>query len=194
MRAYRKTLFTLSGIAIGVIFVHPYVMLVHRFTDSRHGVMNTAGDVAVVFSAFTPAMLPMTFAFGFFAGVCGLLLGLLFERNQRIVHYQYRVRLHSDLTAALNQLLGVLSHYILNSSMMISGYVRRLQKNSRQEDRKMLVDIAEQAKRNEAILKLMQDAEFLQDIDPSDRTYRKLIDLSRRIEERLKEEHPSSPV
>ena len=125
---YRKTLFTLAGIAAGVFFVHPYVMLVHRFTDAGHGIMNTEGDVAVLFSAFTPAMLPMTIAFGFFAGACGFLLGLLFERNQRIIRYRYTIQLHSDLTAALNQLLEVLSHYILNSSMMISGYVRRLQK------------------------------------------------------------------
>ena len=185
MVSYRKTLFTLAGIAVGVVFVHPYVMLVHQLTDSGHGVMNSARDVAVLFSAFTPAMLPMTVAFGFFAGACGFLLSLLFERNQRIIRYQYTVQLHSDLTAALNQLLGVLSHYILNSSMMISGHVRRLQKKGRKEDRKILADIAKLAQRNEAILKLMQDADFLQSIDPSDNTYQKLIDLNRQVEERL---------
>ncbi|HEB70507.1 MAG TPA: hypothetical protein ENI88_12950 [Desulfobulbus sp.] len=185
MAGHRKTLFTLVGIAAGVLFVHPYVMLVHQFTDAGHGVTSAGKDVAILFSAFTPAMLPMTIAFGFFAGACGFLLGLLFERNQRIIRYRYTVQLHRDLTAALNQLLDVLSHYILNSSMVISGHVRRLQKSAREDDRKTLVDIAELARRNEAILKLMQDAEFLRNIDPSDTTYQKIIDLNRRIEERL---------
>ncbi len=187
MVLYRKMIFTLVGIAAGVFFVHPYVMLVHQFTDSGHGVMKTEGDVAAFFLAFTPAMLPMTIAFGFFAGVCGFLLGLLFERNERVVHYKFQTRLHRDLTSALNQLLAVVSHYILNSSMMISGHVGRLQKKGREEDRAILADIARLARRNESILKLMQDAEFLQSIDPSDNTYRKLIDLNRKIEEKLQE-------
>lgn len=188
MVSYRKTIFTLAGIAVGVFLVHPYVMLVHQFTGPGHGAMNAGKEVAVnLFSAFSPAMLPMTVAFAFFAGVSGFLLGLLFERNDRLLHYQFQTRLHRDLTHALNQLLAVVSHYILNSSMMISGHVRRLQKKGRDEDRKTLADIARLAQRNEAILKLMQDADFLQSIDPSDTTYQKLIDLNRKIEDRLQE-------
>ena len=188
MVSYRKTIFTLAGIAAGVFFVHPYVMLVHQFTGYGHGLGNrTEPLIGGFLAAFTPAMLPMTVAFGFFAGVCGFLLGLLFERNERVVHYQFQTRLHRDLTSALNQLLAVVSHYILNSSMMISGHVRRLQKKGRDEDRKTLADIVRLVQRNESILKLMQDAEFLKSIDPSDNTYRKLIDLNRKIEERLQE-------
>lgn len=188
MLKYRKTGFTLAGIIIGVVIVHPYVMLIHQLTSPGQGAGSSGEDVvANLFAAFIPAMLPMTIAFAFFGGVCALLLGLLFEHNQRIVRYQYQVRLHRDLTNSLQQLLAVVSHYILNSSLIISGQAKRLQKKAREEDLKPLAAIALQAEKNETILKLMQDAEFLQNIDPSDNTYQKLIDLNRRIEEHLKE-------
>ncbi|MBW1749264.1 MAG: hypothetical protein JRJ37_00895 [Deltaproteobacteria bacterium] len=184
MLRYRKTGFTLVGILIGVVIVHPYAMLVNRFNGSGHTVGSSGDYVATDFLAiFTPAMLPMTIAFGFFSGVCGLLLCLLFERNQRILYYQYQARLHCDLMNALHQLLGVLSHYILNSSMLISGHARRLQKKAKEKELQSLNVIAFQAEKNEEILKLMQNADFLENIDPSDNTYQKLVDLSRRIEE-----------
>lgn len=195
MGRYRKTIFSLIGIVVGVVLVHPYVMLVDQITGFRAASGSpwpTASGSLIV--AFGPAMLPMTIAIAFFAGLCGLLLGLLFERNQRIVRFQYQARLHRDLTASLNQLLGVVAHYILNSSMMISGNARRLQKNVRPEDRQKLAAIIKQAEKNEAVLQLMQEAEFLQSIDPSDTTYQKLIDLNRQVEEHLKGENiPSGP-
>jgi signal transduction histidine kinase len=170
----------------GVVIVHPYVMLVHKLTGPGHGGVTSGGSVVVnIAAAFTPAMLPMTIAFGFFGGVCGLLLSLLFERNQRIVRFQYKAQLHRDLMNALHQLLGVLSHYILNSSMMISGYARRLRKNAQDADLQILSAIILQVEKNEAILKVIQEAEFLRNIDPSDNTYQKLVDLNRRIEEQL---------
>lgn len=186
MFRYRKTGFILVGILIGVIIVHPYAMLVDQFIGSEHKVGSPGVGVATDFMAiFTPAMLPMTIAFGFFSGACGLLLCLLFERNQRIVYYQYQARLHCDLMNALHQLLGVLSHYILNSSMVISGHARRLQKKAKEKDLQSLTVIAFQAEKNEEILKLMQDADFLENIDPSDNTYQKLVDLNQRIEANL---------
>ena len=93
----------------------------------------------------------------------------------------------SILRQRYQQLLAVVSHYILNSSLIISGQTKRLQKKAKEEDLKAFAAIALQTEKNETILKLMQDAEFLQKIDPSDNTYQKLIDLNRRIEEHLKE-------
>ena len=169
MNYYTRTIFfTLAGTITGVIIVHPYVMVVHRLTGPGHGTGVSAGNVAAnLFASFTLSMLPMAIAFGFFGGICGMLLGLLFERNQRIVRYQYQVRLHRDLMNSLQQLLDVLSHYILNSSMMISGYARRLRKNAEDTDLQTLTAIILQAEKNEAILKVIQDAEFLKNIDPS---------------------------
>ena len=138
-----------------------------------------------IFAAFSPSMLPMTLAFGLFGGVCGLLIGLLFDRNQRLVRYQYQARLHSDLMNSLQQLLGVISHYILNSSVVIGGHAVRLRKKVPHEDREDISAIIQQAKKNEEILKIIQDAEFLESIDPCDHTYQKLVELNRRIEDRL---------
>ena len=182
----RQTIaFTLAGTAAGVLIVHPYVMLVDRLTGSGHGAAGMTSALAGIGSVFAPAMLPMTGAIAFFAGLCGLLLGLLFERNQRLIQYRYQVKLHHDLTTSLNQLLGVVSHYILNSSMVISGRARRLEKSASPEDRSILNTIARQAEKNEKVLKLMQEAEFLRNIDPSDTTYQKLIELNQKIEEHL---------
>jgi Cu/Ag efflux pump CusA len=44
-----------------------------------------------------------------------------------------------------------------------------------------------QAERNESILKIMQETGFLRNIDPSDMTYQKLIELNERIEQHLRD-------
>ena len=135
MGKHLKTLFALAGIVIGMVIVHPYVMLVHQLTNTGHGVGSADKIVSGGLSAaFSPTMLPMTIAFALFGGVCGLFLGLLFEHNERLVRYRYQARLHRDLTDSLRQLLAVVSHYILNSSMAISGHARRLQKKAQEED------------------------------------------------------------
>ncbi len=180
-----KTAFTLGGIIAGVLVVHPYVMLIDQLTGAGHGASGTARDVTYgIFAAFSPSMLPMTLAFGLFGGVCGLLIGMLFERNQRLVRYQYQARLHSDLMNSLQQLLGVISHYILNSSVVIGGHAMRLKKKVPHEGEDISA-IIQQARKNEEILKIIQDAEFLENIDPCDHTYQKLVELNRRIEDRL---------
>ncbi len=51
-----------------------------------------------------------------------------------------------------------------------------------------MVAIINQAEKNESVLKLIQETAFLQNIDPSDRTYKKLIDLNHRIEQQLREQ------
>ncbi len=183
MTRFPKTIFSLAGIMAGIIIVHPYVMLVHQITGPGHGTGDSGKQAAInLFAAFSPSMLPMTVAFGFFGAVCGVLLGLLFERNQRILRYQYQARMHRDLMNSLQQLLGVISHYILNSSMVISGHAGRLIKKADDRDRQSLAAIAQQARKNEAILKVIQEADFLENIDPSDNTYQKLVDLNRTVE------------
>ena len=52
----------------------------------------------------------------------------------------------------------------------------------------IMVGIINQAEKNEFVLKLIQETAFLQNIDPSDRTYKKLIDLNHRIEQQLREQ------
>lgn len=177
------------GIIAGVIIVHPYVMLVNLLTGPQPwiGPTNDIGTGGLL-KIFIPDMLPMTIAFTFFGGVCGFLLGLVFERNERLNRYGYKIRLHSDLTTALHQLLGVVSHYILNGSLIISAHARRLEKTTTQEDQLHLAAIINQAEKNESVLKLLQETAFLQNIDPSDRTYKKLIELNQRIEQQLREQ------
>ncbi len=183
----RKILATAAGIICGVVLVHPYVMIIHRFTDARHTVENivTVSSSTTLLAFLSPQMLPMTIAFAFFGGTCGLLLGLLWERNERIIRSRYQIQLHSDLTAALHQLLGVVSHYILNGSLIISAHARRLEKKTAKEDLPHLTSIINQAEKNESVLKLIQETQFLQNIDPSNDTYQKLIELNQRIEKQL---------
>ncbi len=184
---YLKTCFTFAGITVGVLIVHPYVMLIDQLTGPGHSMAAAGSESAPgIFAVFSPAMLPMTAAFGIFGGFCGFLIGLLFQRNQRMLRYRYQARLHRDLMSSLQQLLGVISHHILNSSMVISGHAKRLQKKASEQDKQDLDAIIRQAGKNEEILKVIQDAEFLENIDPCDQTYQKLVELNRRIEEHLK--------
>ena len=187
MGSPRKTGCILTGILAGVIIVHPYVMLVNRLTGPGPltGQPQNFGDVGFP-GIIAPNMLPMTIAFAFFGGICGLLLGLLIERNRRVLHYRYQAELHTNLTAALHQLLDVVSHYILNGSMVISSHARRLEKKTTRKNLPHLAAIIRQSEHNEAVLKLLKGSDFLQQIDPTDATYEKLIELNQKIEAQLK--------
>ncbi len=188
MESYQKTGCTLAGIMAGVIIVHPYVMLVNRLTGPGPFTKQSQNfDVSGFLRIIDPDMLPMTIAFAFFGGVCGLLLALLIERNRHILHYRYQVKMHGNLTTALHQLLGVISHYILNSSLIICAHARQLEKKTTKKNQLHVTAIISQAQKNESVLKLIQETEFLQNIDPSNDTYQKLIELNQKIEKHLKQ-------
>lgn len=189
LRHYKKITYTLIGLSFGALIIHPYVMLVYLLTDpSRQPILfqNLMELRSIASSSLMPNMLPMSAAFAFFCGVIGFLIGILIERNNSLISYKYELERRESIMKAIQQLISVLSHYILNSSMIIGGNVRRLYKVQHDDATlSSLRTIELQAKKSEAVLKLMQEADFLESFEETENTYEKLLQLTQKVEKRL---------
>ncbi len=186
-----KIVFTLGGLIFGVLVAHPYIMLVYYFTSPDRGHVPGGGSVFTALAyAFSSSMLPMTLALSFFCGVIGFLSSLLVERNRKLARMQFAVQRQEAVMGSLQKLLSVLSHFILNSTMVIASSTRRLRSkvkgmNLPADFEKTLKGIEQQAKKNEAVLKLMQESDYLECVEGADRSMARIIELTRWLEDRI---------
>ena len=131
-----KYIFTAGGLLFGVLIAHPYIMLVYYFTSpgvtgaAGAGSNSTLGAARILTDAFSPDMLPMTIGFSFFCGVIGFLVGLLLERNRKLQRMKADARQHEAVMNAARKLLSVLSHFVINSTIVIASETRRLHRLS----------------------------------------------------------------
>ncbi len=87
---------------------------------------------------------------------------------------------------SMHRLLSVLSHFIINSTLVIGTLVRRLEKKDvegvlRQELEKIL----KEAERNEEVMKLVNKCEFLENFEETDASMEEVLQLTRKLEEGL---------
>lgn len=183
-----KFVSALAGFFFGVIVAHPYVMLVYVFTNPGTGMKQAfSTDILnAVRQTFSPEMLPMAASFSFFCSVIGFLLGILYERNQKLSRLKFEMERRKAETDSMEKLLSILSHFILNSTMIIGAGVRQLKKaDSALADSDVLKKIERQAEKNEEVLNLLREYEFLQYIQASDRSIEKILELTRCLEKRI---------
>ena len=181
-----KIAFTAAGLIFGILIAHPYIMLVYYLTSPGGGIGAVAGGsvIQAVADAFSPEMLPMTMAFSFFCGVIGFLAGLLLERNRRLARMKFAAQRQQAVMESLQKLLSVLSHFILNSTMVIASGIRRLRKEMQGRDlpddfEATLRKIEQQAERNEEVLKLMRGSDYLECLESADRSISKILELTK---------------
>ncbi len=193
-----KIIFTLGGLIFGVLVAHPYIMLVYYFTSPDRGYVPGGGSVLqAVAYAFSPEMLPMTLALSFFCGVIGFLSSLILERNRKLAGMQFAVQRQEAVMGSLQKLLSVLSHFILNSTMVIASSTRRLRSkvkgmNLPTDFEETLKEIEQQARKNEEVLKLMQENDYLECIEGDDRSMDRILELTRWLEGRISNRAVSS--
>ena len=200
----RKVVFTLLGLVAGALIVHPYIMLVYHFTAP--GVREAGGsfgqDIARAFtSIFSSDMLPMTLSFSFFCGVIGFLSAVLLERNRRLEEMKFQARQHEAVRRSLQKLVSVISHFVINSSLIVGYNIRQIKKSmcscslpkhgtvqgpAPPEGMEELFDsILKQEEKNQEVLKLVGESGWLETLESSDTSVQRIVELTKQIEERI---------
>ena len=186
-KKHTKFLFALAGCIFGAIIAHPYAMLVYGLTvpNSDKGTGFNLNLTRLLADTFSEKMLPMTIAFSFFCSVIGLLMGLLFERNARLGRLRFEMERRQAVMDSMHKLLAVLSHFILDFTLIIQAGIRQVKKEKPGQNLEgALEKIEEQAERNEQVLKLVRD-EFLEHIEDSDSSLSRILELTRNVERRM---------
>lgn len=207
----RKILFTLLGLVAGALIVHPYIMLVYHLTAP--GMKESGGTLAediaeTFFSIFSPEMLPMTLSFSFFCGVIGFLSAILLERNRRLAEMHFEARQHETVRQSLQKLVSVISHFVINSSLTVGYNIRQIKKRicscsiPQAGEKKTASDPAEmeemfdiilrQEEKNQEVLKLVGESQWLETLESSDTSVHRIVELTKQIEERIASEETGS--
>ncbi len=178
-----KYLLAIVGLIFGAVIVHPYVMVVYLFTSPQENL----SLLSLLKDTFSSKMLPMAIAFSFFSMVIGFLIGALFERNLRLQRLELEIEKGKEMTIALNKLISVLSHFVMNSTLAIKFAIKRLKKEIGEDTtiKNYLHDIEKETKINEKALKAVMDKSFLKELERPDTSIKKIIELTKTIEKKI---------
>ncbi len=188
LKKHIKFIFTLIGFAFGVIVTHPYVMLVYMFTypeglrhpEYGYSFWKSVGEV------FSVEMFPMAASFAIFCSIIGFLLGILYERNLRLNHMKLEMGKKKQFMESMHGLLSVLSHFIINSNIVIGANVRKLQKmDTKGSPGRIFKRMLQEVQKTEEVLRLVNQCEFLENLEDSYTSMDEILQLTRQIEERL---------
>ena len=180
-----KFISALAGCIFGIIIAHPYVMLVYLFTTPGAAMEQGSGFnlIKAVQDTFSYEMLPMAAAFSFFCSVIGFLLGLLYERNLKFSEFRFEMEKKKAAVDAMEKLLSVLSHFIINSTMVIEAGIRQLRKTDCSASTADILDsIEKQAEKNEEVITHMKNYNYLTYMHNADKSISKILELTRSLE------------
>lgn len=122
MQKRRIIWFTLAGMLLGYLLIHPFAMLANTLGPRlSHIPMEFSFWGHHLRISFGPEMLAMGGAFAFMGGVAGLCLGAW--HLQRMESQRRRATLQT-----LQELMVTLAHYLRNANQVIGGYSAHLQK------------------------------------------------------------------
>lgn len=190
LRAYRtQLLFTIAGICLGYLVLHPYSMLVstllHVNQDGAFHVrwQDLSGKTLALSE---PLMLPMAGAFAVVGGIIGLLTGTLIARTRRLYATELMHERKKVALAITRSLVVTLSHYLLNANMIIGGKVRHCQRlTSNQDVRSSLTVIEEQGRKIDAVISALRRATEVKLTDYTADGTVSMVDITRELEQEL---------
>jgi len=180
-----KSISALAGCIFGIIIAHPYVMLVYFLTNPTAPMGQGFNlDLAKTFrDTFSYEMLPMALSFSFFCSLIGFLLGLLYEKKQKFSALKAEMEKKEAGVEAMEKLLSILSHFILNSTMVITSGIRQLRRSDCSASIGDILDkIEKQAEKNEEIITHMKSHNYLYHIHDADKSISRILELTRSLE------------
>lgn len=189
-RLYRdRVIFVLFGMLGGYLVLHPYTMLVYALMHTHDyfelhihfdEIRQQAGTL------FKPVMLPMGISFTLFGGAAGFLAAVVVDRKKRLIRVEHEHEKKTIVLETMKELMGTLSHHLLNANMIIGGKVRYIAKIVEKEEiLKELGVITEQGRRIDAVIKALRETTELKIADYASGGEVKLIDIDKEIEDHM---------
>jgi signal transduction histidine kinase len=179
--------FTLAGIVMAYLLMHPFAMLAY-ILGPHHP--HEAWDISLwarqVHAAFSAEMLIMGLAFSLMGGVAGLGLGAWYLQKERLAQEHLETQRRQEALNTVRELMVTLAHHIRNANLVIGGFSQHLQKHIADPELRRQLELIHRASHeiDEVIL-------ALENVSQIDRTQyidgwrTQMIDLNKELEARL---------
>jgi signal transduction histidine kinase len=127
----RLFLFTLAGMVLGYLLMHPFAMLAYVLGPHHpHASMDFTLLGRQLYSAFGYDMLAMGLAFVLMGGVAGFGLGAWYLQKESLAQEQLESQRRQAALNTLRELMVTLAHHIRNANMVIGGFSKHMQKHT----------------------------------------------------------------
>ncbi|MHB8067854.1 MAG: hypothetical protein ACYDIC_08135 [Desulfobaccales bacterium] len=176
--------FTLAGMLVGYILIHPFAMLANTLGPRLPMEFSFWGHHLRV--SFGPEMLAMGGAFSFMGGVAGLCLGLWYVQKERWIAERLESQRRQVALETLEELMVTLAHHIRNANVVIGGFSSRMLKNLPDPEVQRQLHLIQQASREiEAVIASLESLSQIDRARYIGEWETKMIDLKQELEARL---------
>ncbi len=182
----RLVWFTLGGVVLGYLLMHPFAMLAYLLGPRPQAPLDLSLWGRQMHLAFDPEMLAMGAAFAFMGGVSGLCLGAWYLLRERWV--AERVESEKRLAAldTLQELMVTLAHHIRNANVVIGGFSARMLKNTADQEMQQRLKLMQLASQEiEAVIASLESLSKIDRTPYISAWETKMIDLSQELKARL---------
>ena len=190
--------FTLAGIVMGYLLMHPFAMLAYILGPHHpHESWDFSLWARQVHTAFSAEMLVMGLAFSFMGGAAGFGLGAWHLQKERLAQEHLETQRRQAALNTVRELMVTLAHHIRNANLVIGGFSEHLQKHiSDPELRRQLELIHRSSHEIDEVILALENVSQIDHAQYIDGWRTQMIDLKKELEARLdaeaiKEQHES---
>ena len=191
---YRRLIwFTLAGIVVGYLLMHPFAMLAY-ILGPQYSTPTLEYNLwgHQVHLAFRAEMVAMGGAFAFMGGIAGFCLGAWSLQKERWMAEKLESERRLAALETLRDLMVTLAHYIRNSNMVIGGFSSHLLKHIADVDFAHKLQMIQQASREiEAVVNSLQNLTEISTVQYATEGQARMIDLKKELEAHLSRNAPT---
>ena len=196
MRKSRIIWFTLAGMLLGYLLMHPFAMLANalgpRLSHLPMGSSSWGRHLQVYFG---PGMLDMGGAFAFMGGVAGFFFGIWYYQKEKLTAERLESQRRQVALETLQELMVTLAHHIRNANVVIGGFSSRMIKNIPDPEVQRQLQLIQQASRQiEAVIASLESLSQVNRARYASEWETRMIDLKQELEARLAAFDPSRDV
>jgi len=179
--------FTLAGIVVGYLLMHPFAMFAYLLDPQHpHTLMGIKLWRIQVSRAFSVEGLAMGGAFAFMGGIAGFCLGAWSLQKERWMAEKLESQQRLVALETLRDLMVTLAHYIRNSNMVIGGFSTHLLKHIAAVEFAQQLQMIQQASREiEAVVNSLQNLTEISTVKYATEGQARMIDLKKELEAHL---------
>ncbi len=179
--------FTLAGMVLGYLLIHPFAMLAStlgpRVPHFPMGFSLWGHHLRV---SFGPEMLAMGLAFAFMGGLAGFFFGIWYYQKEKLTAQRLESQRRQVALETLQELMVTLAHHIRNANYVIGGFSSRLHKHLADPEVKRQLEMVQRASREiEAVIASLESLSQVNRARYIGEWETRMIDLKQSLEAKL---------
>ena len=179
--------FTLGGMLLGYLLMHPFAMLAYLLgPQHQHAPMGVKLWGMQISQSFSAEGLAMGGAFAFMGGVAGFFLGIWYYQKEKLMMERLESQRRQVALQTLQELMVTLAHYIRNANQVIGGFSSRMMKHLHDPEVQQQLKMIRQASQEiEAVIASLESLSGVDHTKYIGAWKTRMIDLKQELEARL---------